>query len=314
MSDNNVIRYRQYLSRLPAPGGGGAHQALFGAGCCGARAGLTAEQVCLDVRKNLPRGSRVVTDEEVQVGVAAGFAEIAGGGAKSRRPAPMVAPGTFERYAREGRGATEADIRARSPVQIDWPDWESSWRVLEALYAPTDVLFIGDDGLAGRVGQTIRSAGEWAAAFKALGTVPYPKVGVNPLTGRPALKKSGDGDTLRGDACVAAHRFAVAEMDNASIDDQMAFWFSIPRLPVAALVNSGGKSLHAWLRVDCVDADEWERKVRDQLFPAYLVPLGVDKACKNASRMSRFPGHVRKETGQMQRLLYLAPKGKAIAA
>ena len=122
-----LVTYHDFLSRLPAPGGGGAHTAIFAAGCHGARAGLTQEQVCADVRIHLPHGRRHVPDREIEDGVAAGFAEVAGGEVTSRRAAPAVSPGTFERFAQEGRGATEADIRARSPVTIDWPDWAAAW-------------------------------------------------------------------------------------------------------------------------------------------------------------------------------------------
>ncbi|MBM4164966.1 MAG: hypothetical protein FJ222_11095 [Lentisphaerae bacterium] len=304
--------YQRCLSRLPPPGGGGAHQAIFGAGCYGARAGVTVEQVCADVREHLPRGKRDVSDREIEEGVRAGFVEVAGGSARPRRPAARVAPGTFERIVQEGHGATEADIRARSPMPIDWPDWESSWRVLDALYAPTELIFVGEEKQVGRIGETIRPAGEWVAVLKALGRVPWPKLGVNPLTGRVAPKKSGAGVTLRGDACVAAHRFAVVEMDGASLSDQLAFWVAVPRLPVAAIVHSSGKSIHSWVRTDCADAAEWRQKIEGRLFPSYLEPMGVDGACKNASRMSRLPGHVRVDTGLVQRLLYLAPTGRAV--
>jgi hypothetical protein len=253
-----------------------------------------------------------VPDREIEDGVAAGFADVAGGGSKPYRPAPAVAPGTFERLVREGRGATEADIRARSPVAIDWPDWEASWRLLEALYAPDLLIFAGEEKQVGWIGTTIRPAGEWAAAFKQWRSVPCPRIQINPVTGRPAPKKSGEGVTLRGDGCVADHRYALAEMDGASIEDQLAFWFAVPRLPVVALIHSGGKSIHAWLRVDCADAAEWRREVEERLFPAYLEPLGVDGSCKNAARMSRMPEHVRADTGQVQRLFYLAPEGRAV--
>ena len=310
---NDLEIYLKHLAHLPTPGGGGAHTAIFAAGCHGARAGVTQEVVRDDVRDHLPRGARYVSDCEIADGVAAGFAEVADGGVVRRRPAPMVAPGTFERFAREGHGTTEADIRARSPVTIDWPDWEAGWRILEALYAPEELIFAGEEKQVGRIGETIRSAGDWAAAFKTWRTVPCPRIQINPVTGTPAPKKSGEGVTLRGDGCVASHRFALAEMDEASIEDQLAFWFAVPRLPVAALIHSGGKSIHAWLRVDCADADEWESEVEGRLFPCYLEPLGVDGACKNASRMSRMPGHVRADTGQVQRLLYLAPEGRAVS-
>jgi len=64
--------------------------------------------------------------------------------------------------------------------------------------------------------------------------------------------------------------------------------------------------------VDC--AADWSRVVKRHLFAELLEPLGVDRACKNASRLSRLPGHYRKEKGAWQRVLYLAPDGKAVAA
>jgi len=140
-----------------------------------------------------------------------------------------------------------------------------------------------------------------------------PKIIPNPLTGKPALKKSGEGMTLRGDGNVAAYRFALAEFDSISIEDQLAFWRAVPGLPLAALIHSGKKSLHGWLRVDCASGDEWAKEISGGLFPRYLVPLGMDPACRNPSRLSRMPGHRRADTGIVQRVLYVAPEGKAVA-
>lgn len=309
----SIERYRQFINELPPPGGGGAHQALYRAGCLGCRAGLTAESVVADVRTHLPEGSRVVSDAEIEQGVEAGFAEVSGGVKRPSSIGPRIRPGALESILREGRGATEADVRRRSPVKLDWPEGEG-WRVLEALFGTGELLFVGDDGISGRIGETIRPAGDWIEKFRREATVPFPKIMVNGLTGRWAAKKSGDGRTLRGDGCVAEHRFAVAEFDDLSIEDQIAFWIAVPNLPVAALIHSGKKSLHAWVRVDCSDRIEWEREVEQTLFPGYLKPLGLDPACKNASRISRMPGHRRSDTGKIQSCLYLAPKGKAVSA
>lgn len=307
-----VEMYRAFLSRLPAPGGGGAHRAIFAAGALGAKAGVAAEQVEADIRAHLPPGRRVVSDREIEDGVAAGFAEVKGGGAwKPRRPVPAVAPGTFERLVKEGEGTTAADIAARSPIPVDFPEWEAGWRILETLYERDKMVFIGDDKLAGKIGETIRPAGEWAEMIRKAGRVPWPKIIPNPLTGKPAPKKSGAGETLRGDGCVAVHRFAVLEMDGVGMEEQLAFWAAV-RLPVAALIHSGGKSIHGWVRVDCADAGEWAREIVGRMFPAFWVPLGVDPACSNSSRLSRMPGHLRVDKGQVQRLLYLAPEGKAV--
>ena len=114
----------------------------------------------------------------------------------------------------------------------------------------------------------------------------------------------------RCDGCVRKFAYAVAEFDGAPKTDQLRFWVSILQcetLDLAAIIDSGGKSLHGWVRAGCSDAEEWTAKVEGDLFPNLLVPLGVDPACRNESRMSRMPGHFRSEKGNWQRLLYLNP-------
>jgi hypothetical protein len=307
----NIERYRIFLARLPAPGGG-AHQALFAAGCHGARAGVPVEQVCADVRKHLPRGSREVSEREIEEGVRAGFAEVAGGTAKPRRPVPRVAPGTRERFIRDGRGATEADIRRRSPVKLDWAD-EDGWRALGYLFGEDEILFCGDDRTPGRIGRSIRTCGEWLGNFEEEGGASEPKFIANPLTGEVAPKRAG-GETLRGDGNVAEFRIAVAESDTLSLEKQLAFWMGCPFLSVALLTFSGSRSIHALIRVDCRDRAEWDAQIAGNLFPGYLVPLGMDPACRNPARLTRLPGFYRPDTKQIQRCIYLAPQGKAVAA
>ena len=48
------------------------------------------------------------------------------------------------------------------------------------------------------------------------------------------------------------------------------------------------------------------------LFAERLVPLGVDAACRNEARLSRMPGYLRPDSQRLQRLLYLAPEGRAV--
>jgi hypothetical protein len=62
-------------------------------------------------------------------------------------------------------------------------------------------------------------------------------------------------------------------------------------LPIAALIDSGGKSLHAIVRIDAPDRAEYDRRVA-QVFSR--VPC-VDTQNKNPSRYSRLPGISREE-------------------
>lgn len=209
-----------------------------------------------------------------------------------------------ERLA-EGAGREEMDIWEASPVRIATPPDQDAILLLESLYAPSDVLFMGD-----RYGRTVKTVAQWLAEFRAGRPIP-PHMIPNPLTGQAAPTKDGR-PSFRADACVKAFRFAVAEFDGMSREDQWRFWWAV-NLPVCTLIDSGGKSLHAWIRIDGVETTEqWTDLVERKLFGRWLIPLGCDAACRNEARLSRLPGHFRAENGRWQRLLYLAPEGKAI--
>ena len=58
-------------------------------------------------------------------------------------------------------------------------------------------------------------------------------------------------------------------------------------LPIAALIDSGNKSLHAWVRVDAADAQEYARRV-DMIW-GFFEAEALDKQNRNPSRLSRCP-------------------------
>lgn len=319
------FEYDALIKHFPAPGGEGAHQAFFKAGALGYRARLTEEKIVADVKAALPQGRRSVSDDEIETGVSAGFADAMGhslGGAKekSQKAAKSRIPAdAFKRLAALGKGATEADIMARSPVPLDFPETEAGWRALELLYKPDDWIYMGKREHPGAIGRTVRSVTDWVKALKAGETFAHslPHIIINPLTGQPAPTKADAARvTMRGDNNVLRFDHMVVEMDHTPLDEQLAFWMAVPKLQVRALINSGNKSIHAWVAVDCADREEWEREIEEKLFPCYLVPLGADPSCRNESRLSRVPGHIRqpgdKNPGALQKLIYLAPEGKAV--
>jgi hypothetical protein len=75
-------------------------------------------------------------------------------------------------------------------------------------------------------------------------------------------------------------------------------------LKIAAIYTSGGKSIHALVRLDASTKAEWDA-VRDKIKPI-LVPLGADPAAMTAVRLSRLPQTLRGKAPQ--RLLYLNPQ------
>ena len=139
-------------------------------------------------------------------------------------------------------------------------------------------------------------------------------------TGSDASKAGGwlrmnpvDGHGI-GDANVTACRFALLESDTLPMALQLALFAKLS-LPMAAILSSGGRSVHAWVRVDAADAKEYRATVARML--ELLAKFGVDGKNKNPSRLSRLPGATRVigAVGDgVQRLLYLNPQptGRAV--
>jgi hypothetical protein len=177
--------------------------------------------------------------------------------------------------------------------------------LLNHLYQPDDFLFIGDT-----YATEVKAARDWGKHIEQHGTAGLPFIIPNRLTGQEGEKKGG-GMSRRCDAAVKQFRFALAEFNDMGRSDQLLFWsgwISDPNtLPVACLIDSGNKSIHAWVEVKQPNSEAWDREVIGELFKTFLIPLGVDRATKNPSRMSRLPGHRREKTGQLQRLLWLGP-------
>lgn len=100
-----------------------------------------------------------------------------------------------------------------------------------------------------------------------------------------------DGKGVR-DENVTAFRYALVESDELPVNDQAAIYRAL-ELPIACLVYSGGKSLHAIVHVDAPNKVEYDKRV-DFLY-TFLDNHGlpVDKQNKNPSRLSRMPGVTR---------------------
>ena len=64
-------------------------------------------------------------------------------------------------------------------------------------------------------------------------------------------------------------------------------------LPIAALIDSAGASVHAWVRIDAKTREEYHAR-REKVWSA-LPGFQIDKANKNPSRFSRCPGGLRGE-------------------
>lgn len=105
-----------------------------------------------------------------------------------------------------------------------------------------------------------------------------------------------DGNGIKNEN-VTEFRYALVESDSIEIEKQNAVIREL-ELPVACLVHSGGKSLHAVVRVDAADYQEYRKRV-DYLYNiCNKNGLKIDTQNRNPSRLSRMPGIMRKEHKQ----------------
>lgn len=103
----------------------------------------------------------------------------------------------------------------------------------------------------------------------------------NPMDGKGAKNEN-----------VTDFKYALVESDLMDIEKQHAIIREL-ELPVACLVHSGGKSLHAIVRVDAADYAEYRKRV-DYLYDICKKNgLAIDQQNRNPSRLSRMPGVMR---------------------
>lgn len=321
MNESLYQKYSDALRAIPAPGiGSGCHIKLLSVANYGVLSGLDDDQIYRDISNSIPAGRRKVPDSEIRSAVARARQDIrttAGCAGAVKRPATYHTPKssvsakdygkTLDFITSNYAGATEADIITLSPVKLDevLPKNQGKF-LLEQLYQPSDYLFIGD-----RYSKKVKTVADWLDDEFFYSN---PHIIPNPLTGNVGIAKNGK-ESFRCDACIKSYRYAILESDTLAIDKQYAMVMLLlaKRFPIAAVIDSGNKSLHCWLQVDCTDVKDWEEIVEKKLFAVVLPSLGFDPACKNEARLSRMPGYFRYEHDKRQRLIYLNPNaGKEV--
>ena len=112
----------------------------------------------------------------------------------------------------------------------------------------------------------------------------------------------GGKPSRRSEESVTAWRYVVLESDEAEPDEWLRCLIQLP-LRIASICESGGRSIHALVRLDAESKEDWDTKVR--VVKPVLVTLGADPGALSAVRLTRLPQARRGE--RVQRLLYLNP-------
>lgn len=134
-----------------------------------------------------------------------------------------------------------------------------------------------------------RTAGELIQALHDCKGDPGTVIGdYNPNAGAWIRFNPLDGQGVKNDN-VTEFRYALVESDTMDLEKQNAIIREL-ELPVAALVYSGKKSIHAIVRVDAGNYDEYRKRV-DYLYNVCKKNgLNIDNQNRNPSRLSRMPG------------------------
>ena len=99
----------------------------------------------------------------------------------------------------------------------------------------------------------------------------------------------GNGES---DSNVTRYTYCLIESDKDSIEKQYSLYKAM-NLPIAVLVHSGNKSLHAIVHVDAESLHQYRERVNFIYEFCKKNGLKVDEQDKNASRYSRMPGVMR---------------------
>lgn len=330
MASTLLERARAYVSKLPAAvSGQNGHGATFHAACVLVQGfGLSPQQAMplleeFNLRCEPPWSAQELQhklDGAEKVSADKGRGYLAKGmefkpGPDYRATHRMEPPAKPEfddevlrRFA--GAWAGEVDLLWLAARSAEDPCTISPTRFLELLYKPRRAELFTPDGR--------KPVTERVLIFtdnKSQGDALWPneKVPVRGPHGVWYLAQPVDGEyhpnprqgtmSRRSQEAVTAWRYLVLESDQAKPRLWLGAIVQFP-LRIAAIYSSGGRSVHALVRIDARTKGEWDAE-REAMKRA-LVVLGADAGAMTAVRLTRLPNCWRARA--LQKLLYVNPE------
>lgn len=182
------------------------------------------------------------------------------------------------------------------PTDAEWSPVADLKRYLETVFDPDDIVAYTVNSRRNAKGkmapyskgsysrtaqQLINDLNQYGSVEMAMGT--YDQEGgawirINPFDGHGVDNSN-----------VLSYRYTLVESDDMDISKQIALIKAL-KLPVAALVYSGGKSIHAVTHVDAHNKKEYSERVNFIYETCAKNGLKIDAQNKNENRLSRMPG------------------------
>ena len=249
-----------------------------------------------------------------------------------RTDGDTVGGGTIVEYAKRSGWHPHGDDSDRGHA-IGWDDWisaedgvivdpayletgeftepDNTWdpaqdliTYLETLFRPSEIVAYStqtyeEDGRKSPTrGAYVRTAGELIEKLHAAKANPTAAGAVSDVFGTLDPEAGAwirfnpfDGKGVKN-SNVTQFRYALVESDSMDLVKQEAALRKM-ELPIAAMVYSGKKSVHAIVRVDAADMQEYRQRVEYLYGICEKNGLKVDTQNKNPSRLSRMPGVMR---------------------
>jgi len=181
-----------------------------------------------------------------------------------------------------------AGILADSPLQVAERDAEDQFRTWLRLWPACSTIWIGDVYDSGKPGH--------ATHFRPVAECYQ----IGPVMGNFTCGSSfKPGCYSRSNENLNGHRFMVIESDTLAKDDMGAIFTYLRRrlrYQLRCIVDTAGKSLHAWF-------DAPDTKVAENRLKAALTVFGCDPKLFTRSQPVRVPGAYRE--GKLQRLVWM---------
>ena len=320
MDGDTMKRFLEACAALPPPGTG-CHPAILGAANYGIMAGLSDSEIFAGIRQGIKPGARKVPDKEINDAIAKARKTITAMPYSGNYPQEPLGwddpiPAELPRQQQQPRFNTPAEnlqvIRQEylddAPIKVPGEEWNQSEEIikyLQACFRPDEKpcvcidVYQHEDGkfspsgtgscqrtVAHLVERLKKFGNDIGAVFGDWNAEAGAWIVVNPTNGQG-----------RNNEHITRYANTLIESDRLPPARQLAIIRKL-ELPCAAIVHSGGKSIHAVVRVDAINQKEYQERVDYIHQVCKANGLEPDSANRNASRLTRLPGITRGQNKQ----------------
>jgi hypothetical protein len=273
MSNDGMRKLKAWLRKKENPKQQ-LHKTLFALACMCREAGFTPDQASAVVRAYAAGNmARRATEREINSAVGSAFNATYQAGPKWPRPVPEL--------------LAEVDSY---PVPVPAPlmTGTSPEFFLGALFPGDPLLCVGATAYA----MDTKPLSEWQGMLR-----PMQFIVPSPMTAVTGPRKQDGRESFHAESNTGPRKYLVTEFDGPSKPQQMARIRSLEAfggLHLACIVDSAGKSLHAWWKA----ADD---ETTNRQFFERACKLGADERLWLRSQFARLPGGTR--DGRRQEVL-----------